>query len=353
MKINLAILEKDQNYLNRIVSILSTKYADKFQVYSFTSPEMALTTVNDRKIDVFVASEVFEIDTTAIPNRCGFAYLVDAANVDSLNGQVAICKFQKLELIYKQILSVYSEKAGSVSGLKFGDDNTKTIIFSSVCGGVGTSTVAVACAKHFAQQGHRTLYLNLERFGSADSFFSAEGQFDMSDIIFALKSKKTNLSMKLESCVKQSQDGVCFFSQSKVALDMLELTSDDILHLLSELNLTGNYSFIIVDCDFGLDKGAMQIYRQAHGLVWVCDGSDTAVCKTARAFTALSIMEQNVDSPLTNRLSLFYNRFSSKNGISVGDIGIRELGGAPKYENATTAQIVNQIAETAAFDSII
>ena len=50
----------------------------------------------------------------------------------------------------------------------------------------------------------------------------------MSGIIFALKSKKTNLSMKMESCVKQDPRGVYFYSQSKVALDMLELGADEI-----------------------------------------------------------------------------------------------------------------------------
>lgn len=65
--------------------------------------------------------------------------------------------------------------------------------------------------------------------------------FDMSDIIFALKSKKANLAMKLESCVKQDGSGVYFYSQSKIALDMHELNSEDIMRLLSELKLYGEY----------------------------------------------------------------------------------------------------------------
>ena len=45
MKIRLALLEKDQSYLNRIVSAFSTKYADKFEIYSFTDPGVALATL--------------------------------------------------------------------------------------------------------------------------------------------------------------------------------------------------------------------------------------------------------------------------------------------------------------------
>ena len=36
MKIKLAILEKDQCYLQRIVTVFSTKYSDNFEIYSFT-----------------------------------------------------------------------------------------------------------------------------------------------------------------------------------------------------------------------------------------------------------------------------------------------------------------------------
>lgn len=250
MKIKLAILEKDQSYLNRIVSAFSTKYSDKFEIYSFTDEKIAIETLDSSRIDVLVASDAFEIDVTAIPKRCGFAYFVDSPGVDTVNGQRAICKFQKADLIYKQILSIYSENSGSVFGIELGDNSTKVIFFSSPCGGTGTSTVAAACAVHFAAQRKKTLYLNMEMFGSSDSFFSSEGMFDMSDIIYALKSKKANLGMKLESCVKQDVSGVYFISQCKVALDMNELNTEDVLKLISELKLHGSYDYIVVDIDF-------------------------------------------------------------------------------------------------------
>ena len=171
MKIKLAILERDQSYLQRFISVFSTKYADKFQIYSFTDEEVAYSTLNDTKIDVLVASDVFEIDIKRVPRRCGFAYLVDSLDVETVNNQRAVCKFQKVDLIYKQILSIYSENAGNVAGLKLGDDTAQIVAFESVSGGCGGSTIAAACALHFAAQGKKTLYLNLEKFGSADSFF--------------------------------------------------------------------------------------------------------------------------------------------------------------------------------------
>lgn len=352
MKIKLAILEKDQSYLNRIVAAFNTKYADKLEIYSFTDSSVALSTMDSARIDVLVASDAFEIDPTVLPKRCGFAYFVDSADVDTINEQRAICKFQKADLIYRQILSIYSENAGSVSGLKIEDDSTKVFAFASASGGVGSSTVAAACAVHFATQGKRTLYLNLEKFGSADSFFSAEGQFDMSDIIFALKTKKTNLSMKLESCVKQDSSGVYFYSQSKIALDMLEMKADEVVRLISEVKLSGSYDYIILDVDFGIDKESLKIFRQTHSIILVGDGSEISNNKTTRAINALVTIEQNEDSPISNRIAVVYNKFSNKSGKTIGIDGMKSIGGAPWYTHATTEQIIGQLSVMEMFDKI-
>ena len=353
MKIKLAILEKDQIYLARIVSVLSTKYADHFEIYSFTSPDMALSSLDEARIDVLVAAEAFEIDIARLPKRCGFAYLVESANLDTLRGQKAIGKFQKADLIYRGILSIYSDHAGSISGIKQGDGTATFLVFTPVSGGCGSSTAAAACALHFAAMGKKTLYLNLERLGSADLFFDGEGQFTISDIIFALKSKKANFPLKLESCVRQDPRGVFFFSQSKFALDMLELSQDDFLHLISELRQAGTYDIIVLDLDFSLDKKMMKVYSQAHTWVWVGDGSEISNEKISRAFTAVSTLEQTTDIPLTGKISLLYNKFSGKAGMPPADTGIRTVGGAPKYERATTAQVLGQLSAMGIFDGLL
>lgn len=352
MKIKLAILEKDQSYLSRIVSVFSTRYADKFEIYSFTDPVVAMSSLDSAKIDVLVANDAFDVDVASLPKRCGFAYFVDSADIDMENDQRAICKFQKADLIYKQILSVYSEKAGSISGLKFDEDTTMICMFNSVGGGAGASTLAAAAAAHFASKNKKTLYLNLEKFGSSDAFFAGDGQFNMSDIIFALKSKKGNLSLKLESCVKQDAMGVYFYSQPNVALDMLELGCEETIRLISELKLTGSYDYIVIDSDFALTKDAIKIAKLAHSVVWVGDGSEISNSKILRAFEALNILEENAESPLPSRLCLMYNKFSSKTGAALTDIGLRNAGGAPRYEHATTAQLMEHLCGKDMFDKI-
>ncbi|MBR4733732.1 MAG: chromosome partitioning protein ParA [Lachnospiraceae bacterium] len=353
MKIKLAILEKDSVYLNRLVAAFNVKYADAFEIYSFTEKQNAVSALDERKIDILLSSDNFDFENEAIPKRCTLAYLVDSTDIESYNEHRAIGKFQRIDLIYKQILSIYSENAKNISLAVLGDDKTKVISFQSVSGGCGGSTMAAACAIHFAAAGKKTLYLNLEKFGVSDSFFAAEGQFDLSDIIFYLKSKKSNLALKLESCVKQDPRGVFFYSDCKVALDKMELGTDDILLLITELKLTGTYDVIVLDLDFSLAKDGMSILNRSNAVVWVGDGSKISNLKLFRKIEMLKIMEENVEMPVYKRLSIAYNKFSNKTSEMLEGLDVRVLGGAQRFEHATTEMILGQLAPMGMFDPLI
>ncbi len=64
-------------------------------------------------------------------------------------------------------------------------------------------------------------------------------------------------------------------------------------------------------------------------------------------------MEQNDDSPLINRISLIYNKFSNKSSKTVGEIGLRIIGGAPRYEHASEVQILDKLSGMEMFGKIM
>lgn len=353
MKIKLAILECDESYLARIATTFNSKYGENLEIYSFTNMEIALATLESARIDLLVANDSFEIDRSLLPRRCGLGYFVESADIETVNGSVAIFKYQKLDLIYKQLLSLYAETAGNISGVRTDDGSCKVIVFSSPSGGVGNSCMAAACATSYAARGRKTLYLNLERFGGANTFFTSEGAFDMSDVVFAVKSKKANLALKLESYVRRDSRGVFFYAQSKLALDTMELGSDEIIGLLSELQTIGSYDYLIVDRDFALDADSLKIFRKAHALVMVCDGTEISNMKTERAYTAISTMERDADAPITSRMKLIYNRFSNKTGGSMVAAEVKNIGGAPRYAHATTAEVISQLSGMGMFEQIL
>ena len=184
-------------------------------------------------------------------------------------------------------------------------------------------------------------------------FFSGEGQFDLSDVIYAVKTRRATLPLKLESCVRQDASGVCFYSRPKLALDRMELTSEDLNQLVSELKTLGDYEYIIVDMDFTMDKAQLDFFRRAAAVVLVSDGSVNANDKLFSAYRALSALEQGADLPLTSRVLLAYNKFSSKTGRILQGVELKNIGGAQRFENATPQQLLQQLAAMGIFDKIL
>lgn len=350
MKIKIAILEKNLSYLNRIVSTFNLKYADKIEVYSFTEYNVAMAALNDSKIDILMADDGFVVEEERLPRRCSLVYFVDSPDIDKVRNQYAICKFQKIDLIYKQILSVYSENTENKTRKKKDKGECGIIAFMSPGGGVGSSSMAAACALFFARKGKRVFYLNLEKFGSSDLFFSGEGQYGISDVIFALKSKKANLSMKLESCVKKDSRGVFFFSQPQNALDLTELSTEELCQLISELKATGLYEYIILDLDFNMNLKFLDV---VHAVVVTSDGSERVNLKIVKACNALAVLGQAGNISIMERIFVIYNKFSSKRGIMMGNIGLQTIGGAPRYVNATVEQVLEQLSSMTMFENIL
>ncbi len=342
MKIKLTILESDSNYLQRVVTMFNTKFAEELEIYSFTDIVGAMDSLEEKKIDVFLAGDSFDIDFNHVPNRCGFAYLVDSLDINSIDGHKAICKFQKGELIYKQIMSIYSEHVPNVSGMTDSNNSSmKTIIFCSPCGGVGTSTAAAAAAIALTNAGKRVLYLNCDVYGDSDLFFSCDGQFDFSDVIYAVKSNKTNRAMKFQSTVKQDQTGVYFYSSVKVPLDMMELTMSDYLVLLGELKTLGCYDYVILDKAFPVSHNEFELFNYCNSIVFVTEPSDVASAKFSKALTGIRIIDSQSEFSLIPRMWVLYNK------VGVNEFfqsEIHSLGTIPIYQSVNASQMARQLA---------
>lgn len=156
IRIKVAILDADSTYVERLATAFNTNYQDKIEVYSFSDKNLALDAIDKNNIEVLIASERFEISAIEISSKCAFAYFTEINSVETVNGEKAICKYQKVDLIYKEILAIFSEKSNYSVSIN-GDAANRTPIkaFIAFAGGVGTSTVAVAYATRCSNQGKK------------------------------------------------------------------------------------------------------------------------------------------------------------------------------------------------------
>lgn len=353
IRIKVAILDVDSTYVERLAKAFNTNYQDKIEVYSFNDKEIALDAIDKNNINVLLACEKIEISAVEVPSKCAFAYFTEIKSVETVNGEKAICKYQKVDLIYKEILAIFSEKSNyavSVNGSV--GDKAPIKSFISFAGGVGTSTVAVAYASRCSNQGKKVFYLNLEEFGGAGLLLAGDGNMNLSDVIYSVKGKKANLALKIESAVKQSNIGVCFIDSANLPLDVAELKDDDIITLIDTIINMHEYDELILDYSFRLNGISLEILKKSDEIILVTDGSDIANAKTVKGIDSLQIIEQQNDSKILAKSKLFYNRFSSKMGKRIDNINIDVVGGSSKFEGYSNQQIIANLSQIKEFDSI-
>lgn len=354
IKLKLMLLDKDENYIKRIVSGFNIRYNDKFEIYSFTKPETAMTNLRTNHIDVFLASKDFKIDETQIPRGCAFAYLVENTAIETVFNQRAIGKYQKADSFYKAIISLHSETAGHMVGYKVKDgDLAQIIAFAPSGGGSGSSSMAAACAIKLAREEKKVLYLNLEHFGDTSLYFKGEGQATLTDIIYSIKSKKTNMALWLEAAVRyDTRYKVNFYEACNIPLDIQEISEEDISQLLAGLQASASYDYIIIDIDSLLNEVNLSILNHSGTIIYVSDGSEVSNIKLNKIWNTLEIIEKQKELSLIAKTSIIYNKFSKSTSKTIGNLPIKELGGAPRYENANVETIINQLASMDLFDKI-
>jgi cellulose biosynthesis protein BcsQ len=285
------------------------------------------------------------IEPSDIPKDIIAAYLVGQNDIDKVEEFTAICKFQKYEILFKQIMDLCLEREVTHYTKKNILGNiTKLIFVTSASGGVGTSTVAVAVSKHIAMAGKKVLYLSLENNAITDIFFKAEDELTFSDVIYTIKSKKTNMISRVENIVQKDDSGVYFFRPCRTVFDMNELNAADIENLISQICSMGSYDYIIVDTKLNFDSIGYFLCDYADDIILVSDARVSDTIKLRYLKEAFDIWDEKNDARFTTKTNILYNKVGSHSAVKSEDLGYDEIGIIPKYDSTDEKTIADQIS---------
>lgn len=350
MKIRIAILDKDENYKNRILSNFQVKYADKIEISIFSEIEQLKSTLETKKLDMILVDDEMRVEEHF--KNSVLVYLSKNIGVEELYDHPAICKFQKIDTIYKQILSIYAETSSAMK-LRMDENGARLILFMSAQGGSGISSAAAAYSLRKAMEHKKVFYLNLERFGESGQYFSGDGSMSFSEVIYALKSRKSNLIIKLESNMKTDKSGVDFFDSCKNAYDMFELKDEEVFRLLQGISQIKEYDDIVIDVSEGLSERTLSLMEDyADQIVYVNDGSKTGNKKFERFCQVIKFLEERKEKDIFNKMVLLYNRYSSKTSEQLPESPVSVLGGIHRYEGVSGRDLIEQIAKVDVLEKI-
>ena len=345
MKIKVAVLDQDKDFMSRLSRAFQKKYEDKISLMLFSDETSLTESLKNTRADFLLIDHSMTADIKKLAPGTVKGWFCDSPDVNEIDGIPAVCKYQNVENIYKSIFGIYAENSGNIV-LKQNDSDTKIILFTSAQGGGGVSSAAAAYALYCAKNGRKAAYLNLEKFGNADHYFSAEGTLSFSDVIYTLKSKNGNLALKLESVIQTDSSGVDFFHACKNAFDMFELRDQEIENLISVISQVKKYDEIILDYSGDLtDRMIMLMQNCADKIVYISDGSRTGNGKFERFCEAVRVLEQRNDWNMLGKMVLLYNRFSSKTGRQMERTAVPVVGGINRFEGISGRELIQEIAK--------
>ena len=174
---------------------------------------------------------------------------------------------------------------------------------------------------------------------------NGEGNVGFDEIIYAIKSKKQSVSLKIESSVLKTSEGLDFFNESRTALDMLEMSDEDISVLIKELQGMGKYRHIIIDSNLNPGSRLKVFSKFAYKIIFVFDDTKQGIKKMSDLNDALQIMENSGSIDITNKLSLICNKVRDVNNISIPQtLAVRDFVKNYNADSGDLTEILSQVS---------
>ena len=317
MKIRLALIDGDEDYRKRLSDFYIKNYHDKIEILNFSSLDSFENNRGHKTIDIMLVSETIEDDLSMYSEKISIAYLSDRDLIERKNNIKTINKFKKPEKIYKEILNVLADGVNGDIAYKFSE---------------GNNTLGIP-----------TLYLNFEALSSSNIFLPGEGNTGFDEIIYALKSKKQSVSLKIESNVLKNEDGLDFFNEARIVLDMLEMSDEDISVLIREIQSMGKYRHIIIDSNLNLGSRLNIFSKLAYKVIFVFEDTKLGIKKMSDLNEALHLLENGGNIDITNKLSLICNKVKDMNQVSIPEsLSVRDFVKNYNVDSKELTQILSQ-----------
>lgn len=350
MRFKVAIVDKDNLYLQRIARVFSEKYAENMDLYSFSSLESFESRSMTARFDMVLYGEGM-IAVEDIPNGQHAMYLVSQADLDKVEGVSAICKYQKHEILFKKIVSFCIDQDNTNYIKKNVMGNAcKVILVAGVSGGSGATTVATALARNYSRTGKKVLYISFEKNPATSLFFKSESDTSFSDVIYMLKSKKSNIISRIENIVQKDETGVYFFNQCKTIFDIEELTEEDKKKLIEEICSYGEYDYVVIDDVITCNKDGYAICEYADNILLISDGTRLSELKLDQISTVIGIWDAEKDARFRPKTRLFYNKNTQE--LPSDEERFVVMGAAPRYDRMTESDISERVSELGVFQQL-
>lgn len=348
MKIEVSVCSNDALYCEKLIKYFNSHYYDKFQWNVYTHSSYLYQTFQSNTAGIILVGEEMKpelekLDETLREGRL-WAYLVEDAK-EQKEGIWQLEKYRRADRIYKDLLDLYAKRGrGPYIDTTIVSGKTTFIAFVSASGGMGASTIACAAAKALSQM-EKVLYLNLENLGSCGMSFSGEDKSGLDELVYAIKSRRGTLNLKIDSSVSRDKTGTYYFKECTNPMDLQTLSSEDIKELLNAIEASKVYDKVIIDLGNGIQDKEITVMSMVNRVIMVMDHSEIGAFKLQRYLEFSQTVEEIKKVDIISKMQIYFNRTLKSMRLPEHISQIRVGGAFPLIENGNFAGIVDKIAK--------
>jgi len=353
--VSVAILERTKEDAETLSRYLLEYYEDRLALTLLADVEGARTWLGESRPGVLlVTSEL--VGEVGGPRGAKAVLALTDAQQTMVGTTPAVCRYQTVDEIYASIMRLMAEVADSELGVRAADHQGRIVAFTSVQGGVGTTSVALAFARRLARTHNpaKVFYLDMSAFEVVDLCLSGLGAADLTDVVLAVKSHNANLGLTLMASARQDPDSnLWYLAGGRTPLDVLELTDVEQREIFQALATRTDYAYVVLDLPFAVYGANAEALASADVVVCVTDGRAFSNSKVQRAHEALRVLAENGAESAWGFTYLLYNRFSSKTSRSLQLPDLPEIQCAGRFEGLGDADVLLELEQRAAFGPLL
>ncbi|KNY25064.1 AAA family ATPase [Pseudobacteroides cellulosolvens] len=319
-KLNLVIADSDEEYLNGVVGFLSEKYLERFKILSFSDKESLINFISTytEKLDILLISPELYFEEISKKRITLVGILSTGRLSKEFKGCEIVHKYQLGENLVKNIINLYSDKSSDIIITK-GQKETKVVAVYSSNGGSGKTTISYGCSLKSVQLGRTTFYMNLEESASTPILFGTSGQYNLSHVLYYLKSRNKSLSLKIEGIKVTDQDtGVHYFNPPENHLELLDIEPSEYFNLLNHMKEMNQYEVIYVDMPCFIEKRMMAVLDVSDIIFYILNPNHISKIKLHNFLSELDTLDRSYKQKTLSKTVFILNKaFNEEQGIEI------------------------------------
>lgn len=343
MNIKLAIADKNEEYIKRLLNVLE-EY-DDLSISVYTDKKSLEKALAEKNFDVLLFdASVCEGQVPVEKASLGIMLLDEAEDIPAgCNNYPKIKKYQRISKIYKKILDLYADRSGNREILS-NEKKSKTVAFYSPIGGAGKTTIALASAARLALMGYKTFYLNLEDIASEAFYLPQTGEKGASEILSCLGTD-INFKMKLQGLMQVKGENLFYLNHFDTPNDIYELAPEEIEELVYSILKTGLFDFLLIDMGTSLDEKAVKVFETADHVAIIEKPDMISAGKLEIFFRQIYIM-QEYGKKMKGLLNFDIGR------TNAFEKRIFQIGRIHMVQNPDAGQFVTMLSESSMSDFV-